>query len=122
MQARQVPKAGHFDVQPSDRPLTVPEEPSLALNARCTARAQFDAAMNAKQELLEVDTPRLPPPHAPAICQPQNVPSQSHVMNNYREVMKKFWASEDQANFGVMSAHALAKFERDVSSAQNLNC
>ena len=57
LQARPAPRAGHFDVHPSDRPLTVPEEPVFSLetrSARSAARQQFDAAMAAKQQLLEV--------------------------------------------------------------------
>ena len=54
LQARPAPRAGHFDVHPSDRPLTVPEEPVFSLETRSAARQQFDAAMAAKQQLLEV--------------------------------------------------------------------
>ncbi|KAK9833064.1 hypothetical protein WJX74_006234 [Apatococcus lobatus] len=53
--ARPVPRAGHFDVHPSNRPLTVPEEPVFSLDTRTAARQQFDAAMAAKQQLLEME-------------------------------------------------------------------
>lgn len=43
-----------FEPEPSDRPLTVPDDFELPGDARSRRRAQFDARMAAKQKEQEV--------------------------------------------------------------------
>ncbi|KAK9824414.1 hypothetical protein WJX72_010115 [[Myrmecia] bisecta] len=53
--ARPVMVAEPFAVEPSDKPVTVPEGPKLALEERSLLRHQFDAEMAAKERMLEAE-------------------------------------------------------------------
>ena len=67
-QARDIPhEQPAFEVKPSNRHLTAPQNFTSATATRSTTRAQFDEAVAHKQELLEVKQTLWPFQHV-CIC------------------------------------------------------